>query len=563
MKGFFARTKFTRLSAIAALTALAICVVTLILGAAEDRSAVARFAPMGFSLAPASSQSTPPYEISLKLIANGLSQLAQITHADDESGRLFVVERTGAIYVITTGLMLTPFLDLQSIVESASNWERGLFSVAFDPDYKTNGTFYVDYTASITGHVGDIVVARYQVSDPDANVAHVLTVTNILTIVHPQVMHNGGQLQFGPNDNDLYVSVGDAGLPAMAQSLTTTLGKILRIDVRGMPTYTIPNSNPFTQTIGARPEIWASGLRNPWRFSFDRSNGDMYIGDVGQDCFEEIDYQPASSHGGKNYGWPLMEGRHYFDPINGGCNQPLVASNVWITLTRPITNYYHGVDDSIGSAVSGGYVYRGSQYPWLAGIYFFADFGSGRVWSEQLVSPGVWSSAHLLDTSINLTSFGDDQAGELYVAGFGGAVYKIVSTRADLAASSKQASNRAPRFGHVLTYSIVLRNSANLITNTICVTDVIPIGLSYLADSFAATHGSVEDSAAPILIWTGEMSNTPVLTLTYAVTVSTVDTQVVTNAAIIDPGFTAPFTRTAAIIVNGLRVYLPLILKNR
>ncbi|HZY43337.1 MAG TPA: PQQ-dependent sugar dehydrogenase, partial [Anaerolineae bacterium] len=552
------------LSTIVALTALAFCVLALMLSAAAGRSAVAQ--PNGISSVPLTTQSTPPFEINLELIANGFPQLTQVTHADDDSGRLFVVERAGRIRVIANGLVVTPFLDIQSIVESGSDWERGLLSVAFDPDYKTNGTFYVDYTSSITGHVGDIVVARYMVSDPLANVADVIVVTNVMTIYHPDFDHNGGQLQFGPQDDYLYISTGDGSSHPSpldgignSQSLTTTLGKILRIDVHGLPTYTIPASNPFTLTMGTRPEIWAYGLRNPWRFSFDRSNGDLYLGDVGANCWEEIDYQPASSHGGENYGWRLVEGFHYFkldDPSN--CNQPMVPPQILITLTRPITNYNH----SVGTAVIGGGVYRGQQYPWLIGLFLFGDLGTGQIWAGRQSAPGIWSTAFLLDSNLNLTSFGEDQAGEWYVTDLNGAVYKIISKRADLATSSKQVSNRVPRFGDTLTYSIVLRNPANLITNTIRVTDVIPIGLSYLTGSFTTAHGNVDESAAPILIWTGELSNTPLLTLTYAVTVSTADKEAITNTALIDPSVSPPFVRSVSIFVNGWRSYLPIIFKS-
>jgi uncharacterized repeat protein (TIGR01451 family) len=533
----------------------AFLVLTLILTPAENRSAAAQTIESNPN--PALSLSTPPFTIGLELIANGLPQLTQVTHADDDSGRLFVVERAGRIRVITAGLVLTPFLDIHSLVESANFWERGLLSLAFDPDYKTNGTFYVDYTSSLPGHVGDIIVARYQVADPQANVATVLTVTPILTIVHPQTVHHGGQLQFGPNDDYLYVSVGEADLLSPAQDLTSLLGKILRLNVRGVPTYTIPSSNPFIQTANARKEIWAYGLRNPWRFSFDRSNGDLYLGDVGHECWEEIDYQPASSHGGENYGWPLMEGRHYFKfPIN--CNYPVVPDAQWLTLTRPITNYQH----TGGSfAVMGGVVYRGAQCPWLTGMYLFNDFGTGRLWSEQRSSPNMWLSAHLLDSGLNLTSFGEDQDGEVYVADFNGAVYKIISTRTDLAPSIKFVSDPAPRFGARVTYTIGLRAQSDLITQTIVVTDEIPIGLSYLTGSFTATRGSVDETAAPILKWTGALTTPSMITLTYAVTISTVNTQTLINTAAIDAGPGLRLTRSAIIVANGWRAFLPILVK--
>ncbi len=224
--------------------------------------------------------------------------------------------------------------------------ERGLLSIAFDPAYKTNGTFYVYYTALN----GDVTIERYVVSNPASDVANVSSSKIILSEPHPATNHNGGQLQFGP-DNYLYAGLGDGGgagddhgTIGNGQDPTKLLGKILRLDVRGVPTYTIPASNPFAQTAGYRPEIWALGLRNPWRFSFDRETGDLYIGDVGQDCFEEIDYQPAASPGGENYGWRLMEGFHQFDPANmSNCNQPVITP---AGITRPIAEYQHPIGEA-------------------------------------------------------------------------------------------------------------------------------------------------------------------------------------------------------------------------
>jgi uncharacterized repeat protein (TIGR01451 family) len=552
---------------------LSIIGLVLIVGARPDRSAAAKPIEISAPFRPIGLQSTAAFTIELQLVDNGLTEPVYVTNAQDDSDRLFVVERAGRIRVIKNGATLvTPFLNISSRVESASFDERGLLSMAFDPNYKSNGTFYVYYTTKAAGHVGDIVIARYQVANPAADTASVLTVTNILTISHPDVNHNGGQLQFGVNDNYLYVGTGDGGgggddhgVIGNGQNLNALLGKILRIDVHGVPTYTLPPSNPFTQTVGAKKEIWAYGLRNPWRFSFDRSTGDVYIGDVGQDCYEEIDYQPANSHGGENYGWRLMEGFHYFDRDNpNDCSQAIVAPGALITLTRPITDYYHGVGDSNGSAVSGGYIYRGLQYPWLNGTYFFADYGSGKIWLEQQTAPDVWSSHYLRNADFNVSSFGEDQNGEVYAADiYGGAIYKLISSQpTDYSKSIKMASNSAPHQGDVITYAIVLRNSGTLIANTGRVTDVIPIGLSYVNGSFTATRGTIDASGAPTLKWSGVMSNVSIVTLTYAVTVSINTTQALINTATINPDIGSPFTRSATIVVNGLRVYLPLLLKN-
>jgi glucose/arabinose dehydrogenase len=226
----------------------------------------------------------------------------------------------------------------------------------------------------------------------------------------------------GGGQNDQHGIIGNG------QDPMTWLGKILRLDVRGVPTYTVPASNPFTQTAGYLPEIWSLGWRNPWRFSFDRETGDLYVGDVGQRCWEEISYQPANSSGGENYGWRHEEGLRLFDPTDpSNCTQPI---STLLTTTKPITAYNH----NFGSAVTGGYVYRGARYPGLRGLYFYADSGSGRVWAIQQVSPGEWIGAEKLNSSYGLTAFGEDEAGELYVTNYGnpsvpgsGGVYQITS----------------------------------------------------------------------------------------------------------------------------------------
>ncbi len=502
---------------------------------------------------------TVPYTLVLSQVATGLTSPVYLTHAGDGSGRLFVVEQQGRIRVIRNGLVQsTPYLDIAGPVLCCG--ERGLLSAAFDPDYETNGTFYVNYTSDAGG--GDTVIARYQVANPSADVANVLTVTQLLVIDQPQSNHNGGQIQFGVNDDYLYIGMGDGGSGGdvgsghhepggNAQWPGTLLGKMLRINVRGVPMYTVPASNPFTQTAGYRSEIWALGLRNPWRFSFDRATGDMFIGDVGQNAYEEISYQPASSAGGKNYGWRCKEGFHDY---NMGDNCPN------LTLTPPVAEYDH----SLGSSVTGGYVYRGSDYPWLNGIYFYADYGSGRIWALEQTSPGVWVSTLKRDEDFSISSFGEDEAGELHVLGYSnGRVYKLTSTAPpELSASHKSVSVGAPVTGDVLTYSILLRNAGGAFTHTVRLTDVVPSGLDYVPGSLTATLGAPDASSAPTLKWSGVLSSTPIVTITFGVTVTEVLTKPITNNVTIEPGFGAPFTRTATVIVNGLRTYLPLVFKN-
>jgi len=505
-----------------------------------------------------------PFTITLEpIVTAGLASPVYLTHAGDGSGRLFVVEQAGLIRVIKNGtLQAAPYLDIHSLVLSGG--ERGLLSVAFDPDFKTNGAFYVDYTDTPSGNT---VVARYVVSDPSSDIANPITVTTILSITQPEANHNGGQLQFGPKDGYLYIGMGDGGgagdqhgTIGNGQDLGALLGKLLRINVRGVPTYTIPSSNPFTRTTGARPEVWAYGLRNPWRFSFDRISGDLYIGDVGQNCYEEIDYQPADSHGGENYGWRLMEGFHAFDPAQmSNCGQPLITP---ITLTLPITDYGH----NLGVAVVGGYVYRGALYPDMNGVYFFGDDGSGRIWAMQQVSPGDWVSSEKLDTPYNISAFGEDEGGDLYVVDLGGQILKIVSSAPpappDLSPTTKEASTGTVQSGDALTYTIVLRNAGGPFSNTVRLTDTLPAGLIYVTDSFTATLGTLDASFAPTLTWHGNLSATNVITLTLAVTVSAVNTQTIRNIVTLDPGISVPFERSATIIVNGFRVYLPLVVRN-
>lgn len=346
-------------------------------------------------------------QIALEQVVTGLSHPVHVTHAGDTSDRLFIVEQGGRILVVHgTTLGPAPFLDISALVRSGG--ERGLLSVAFHPRYTKNGLFYVNYT----NRSGNTVVARYRVSanpsrgDPS-------TAAVLLTVPQPYSNHNGGQLQFGP-DGHLYIGMGDGGSAGdpqgNAQNPNSLLGKMLRIDVNVLP-YAIPKTNPF---IGPGPpldEIWALGLRNPWRFSFDRKTGDLYIADVGQNSWEEVDIQPANSRGGENYGWNIMEGAHCFSPRTD-CPQA--------GLTMPVATYATGKNCSI----TGGYVYRGTRVPALTGIYIFGDYCSGRIWGLRKSDRG-WAHTELLDTDLNITSFGEDEGGELYVAHHGGAIYRI------------------------------------------------------------------------------------------------------------------------------------------
>lgn len=343
-------------------------------------------------------------------IVNGFQMPVYMTHAGDGTGRLFVVEKGGKIRIISYGQILSePFLDLSNVITPDAATEQGLLGLAFDPSYALNGRFFVNYT----DWSGATVIARYQVSE-NANRADPNSGSVILTIEQPFWNHNGGHIAFGP-DGYLYIGMGDGGdghdPGERAENLTSLLGKMLRIDVRG-DGYSVPTDNPFSPASGARTEIWAYGLRNPWKFSFDRLTGDLYIGDVGQDYFEEISFQPASSPGGENYGWDTLEGRHCHEPAQG-CE---VGNSV-----LPILEYDH----SEGVSVTGGYVYRGTHIPQLQGQYLFADFGSGTIWAAHHDGQG-WVKDIFEQTRWSIASFAEDEIGELYVVNFAGSVYQLL-----------------------------------------------------------------------------------------------------------------------------------------
>ena len=331
-----------------------------------------------------------------KVIASGLTRPVDVQPADDGSGRLFIVEKPGYIRLYENGQLLdAPFLDITDRVNDNSN-EMGLLGLTFHPDYEQNGYLYVNYT----GSGGDTRISRFQAS---GSVADPNSETMLMFIEQPYPNHNGGGLDFGP-DGYLYAGLGDGGLAGdphkNGQNKTAMLGKILRIDVDNGNLYSVPADNPFGN------EVWAYGLRNPWRISFDRATGDLWIGDVGQGAWEEIDYLPAGSQGGANFGWSIMEGNHGYD----GESQP--------GLLLPAAEYSHSEG---GCSVTGGYVYRGAMPEWR-GIYLYGDYCSGKVWGLFL-SNGSWQSQVIFETGITITSFGQDESGEIYLASDNGSVY--------------------------------------------------------------------------------------------------------------------------------------------
>ena len=349
--------------------------------------------------------------LSFQEIASNLDDPVSITHAGDS--RLFITLQPGLVRIHDgTRMLPTPFLDIRSLVSAGG--ERGLLSIAFHPNYATNGFFFVNYTDTR----GDTVVARYRVSS-DPNRADPNSAKLVLFIDQPYPNHNGGQLQFGP-DGYLYIGMGDGGAAGdpdnRAQNRNDLLGKMLRIDVNGDP-YSVPPSNPYVGNAAGRPEIWSLGLRNPWRFSFDRASGDLWIADVGQGAWEEVNLQPASSIGGENYGWDILEGTHCFGAVN--CTRTGVVP--------PVIEYNHS---DRACSVTGGYVYRGVRSPRLQGMYLYGDYCNGKIWGARRSPDGAsWVSQQLADTEYLISTFGEDVNGEVYVADHRGTVYRIVDVQ--------------------------------------------------------------------------------------------------------------------------------------
>jgi glucose/arabinose dehydrogenase len=345
------------------------------------------------------------------LFASGLSNPVCITNAGDN--RLFVVDQAGYIRIVdSTGKINTqPYLDIRSRVTFGG--ERGLLGLAFHPQYKTNGFFYVNYVgAGDSNHI-----SRFKVSSGNPEIADPQSEFKLMTIFQPYTNHNGGSLCFGPNGY-LYIGLGDGGSGGdpgnRAQNPKEFLGKILRIDVNQGNPYAIPTTNPFYNNTSSLGEIWALGLRNPWKFSFDRLTGDLWIADVGQNAIEEIDFQPTNSQGGENYGWRCYEGNQTYN--TSGC----APSS---TFTFPVYTYPHGTECS----VTGGYVYRGTVSSAYYGHYFFTDYCSDMIWTLHKVS-GNWVKEDFGQfTGNNFSTFGEDSGGQLYIAGINsGKIYQVI-----------------------------------------------------------------------------------------------------------------------------------------
>lgn len=396
-------------------------------------------AASGGLFATLNSASAAPAPMGTTRVAFGLNRPIFATHAPGDTDRLFFVEQRGVIRILdlnTNTVLGAAFLNIDALVPNISgNDERGLLGLAFHPDYANNGYFFVNYI----NNSSDTIIARYTVAgDPaTSNLADAGSAQQVMFIDQIFTNHNGGWIGFGPNDGHLYIATGDGGSACdpgqRAQTIVNQkLGKMLRINVDGLP-YTIPVSNPFVGITGD-DEIWAYGLRNPWRCSFDRLTGDLWIGDVGQNAREEIDFQPAASTGGENYGWDCREGTACANTVSSQCIGTTNGCNcATVNAVDPIHEYTH----ALGFSLTGGYVNRGCDINDLDGHYFFADFGTARVWSftyngsvnnftERTVelAPGAGQSI------TDIASFGEDGRGELYIVDRGGAttgeIYKIV-----------------------------------------------------------------------------------------------------------------------------------------
>lgn len=379
-------------------------------------------------------------------VASGLTRPIFVTAAPQDTTRLFILEQDGKIKILnlaTLQVSATPFLDIGGITRSPVDGggnEQGLLGMAFHPDYAANGWVFIYHTDN--GGTNNIL-ARYTRSATNPNLIDAATRQVVLTLPHPTFTnHNGGMMAFGPDDGFLYLGTGDGGGSCdafdNAQKATSNLGKLLRLNVNALP-YTIPADNPFRGAGGINDEVWALGLRNPWRWSFDRTNSDLYIADVGQSQWEELNFRPGTSAGGENYGWDKYEGPACPNPSCGSSNCS-VTSNV-----LPILSYNH---DNGNCSITGGYVYRGCRMPDLAGTYFYADYCSAQIHSLRVVG-GVPTEQINRTTELapggglainSITSFGEDARGELFVLDQGGEVFKIVPVLPNLEVSGRGAT---------------------------------------------------------------------------------------------------------------------------
>jgi glucose/arabinose dehydrogenase len=362
--------------------------------------------------------------IGLTPVVGGFTNPTYVTSSRDGLSRLFVVEQGGLVKVVHGGkVQSAAYLDLRSRITTAGN-EQGLLSIVFHPSFRSRPFLYAAYTRKSDGA---LVVSRFSVPSFRATTVAASTERVLFVAAHPnQTNHNGGQLQFGPVDHYLYITTGDGGGGGdpyrNAENLNSPLGKILRLNVDascGGKPYCIPPSNPFAKSTSTRirKEIFDYGLRNPWRFSFDRIDHTMWIGDVGQDLYEEIDH--ATAVGGRDFGWSCVEAYTTYNSnactING-------RTRNWV---HPTAVYSHGTNDSIGCAVIGGYAYRGPAYPWAVGLFVFTDYCTATIWTTGHTRDNVYSTAITGHGTGNPTGFGESESGELYLVNQNGNLYRV------------------------------------------------------------------------------------------------------------------------------------------
>jgi glucose/arabinose dehydrogenase len=399
--------------------------------------------------------------LGFNLIAQGLTSPVDIKNAGDSSNRLFIVEQSGAIRIYKNGKLLSkPFLDVSSIVRYRGG-EQGLLSLAFHPNYKTNGYFFIYYTATNE----NVTLARYKVSATNPDVANASSGVILFSYPKPGGFgnHNGGNISFG-KDGDLYISIGDGGSEGdpfnNAQNGQSYFGKMLRIAVnthKSPPYYSVPASNPFVNDPNVLDEVWHLGLRNPWRWSFDRTSGDMWIGDVGQDSLEEIDFRKFGNRGGNNFGWRCYEADKIYNPDSCAAKK---------NYTFPIFQYHHDISTG-GECVIGGYVYRGVAFPQLQGYYVCADYISANAWKIKPNGSGGWDVYLQQNVPQSIVSFGEDESGELYTSTRTGNVYRVVAvsefvTSPDQLQSTNGASFVFPTLIDNSTFYIKLNGACRL-----------------------------------------------------------------------------------------------------